>query len=614
MSSTRFRHFLAAGPFFIACGSDYRADEELLAPQWAALTVNGVDANVALQSDWGSGYCADVTIRNGSTSAIRDWNVTLQLRQGTISNVWNGTRTGSTVTPVAHNAVVNPGQTVNFGFCANATGSDYLPSVSALTFQRVNGGGTGGSGGTAGSGGTGGTATGGTGGTNTGGTGGVATGGTGGIATGGTGGNTGGTGGVSTGGTGGVATGGTGGVATGGTGGRTSGGSNSGGTSTGGTTSGSATLRIDNDWGSGYCATVTPAASSSWRVELEMNRSEINNLWNGSFTTSGSRVTVTGTASSFGFCARSLATTNYRATVVGSSTGTGGGTSTGGTGGTSTGGSGGTGGSSGSGGSAGSGGSGGNTGYPPIQNGCSGYATRFWDCCKPHCGWSGNVPSGVNPMRSCSAQDQPLASYDAQSACSGGNAHTCQGLTPIEINDNLSYGYAATSSGDVCGRCYQLQFTGSSHNAGNDPGSRALQGKTMIVQAINIGYDVGGGQFDLLVPGGGVGAFNACSAQWGVSNSELGAQYGGFLSACKSQLGSSNHAALKSCVVNRCDSVFGSRGLTEMQQGCHWFADWFEAADNPALKYKEVACPAALTGESGMNRSGRNDISNACGN
>ncbi|MEI8634903.1 hypothetical protein P4S72_28405 [Vibrio sp. PP-XX7] len=42
-----------------------------------------------------------------------------------------------------------------------------------------------------------------------------------------------------------------------------------------------------------------------------------------------------------------------------------------------------------------------------------------------------------------------------------------------------------------------------------------MQGKTMIVQALNIGYDVSGGQFDLLVPGGGVGAFNACSAQWG---------------------------------------------------------------------------------------------------
>lgn len=217
-------------------------------------------------------------------------------------------------------------------------------------------------------------------------------------------------------------------------------------------------------------------------------------------------------------------------------------------------------------------------------------------------------------MQSCSASDQPLASYNEQSACQGGSAHTCYGLSPIRVSNTLSYGYAATSSGDVCGRCYQLQFDGTSHNSPNDPGSRALAGKTMIVQAINIGYDVGGGQFDLLVPGGGVGAFNACSSQWGVSNSELGAQYGGFLSACKNELGyNASGQAYKNCVSNRCEQVFRSRGLNDLADGCQWFVDWFEAADNPSLKYKEVACPAALMSESGMNR-GAGGISNACGN
>jgi hypothetical protein len=351
-----------------------------------------------------------------------------------------------------------------------------------------------------------------------------------------------------------------------------------------------------------------------------MNNSEINNLWNGTYATAGSLVTVNiiNGSKSFGFCARALSTTNYRAVIVGSDGGTGGtssggGTSTGGmsSGGSSSGGGTSTGGMSSGGGTStgGSAGTGGSGGYPPIQTGCNGYATRFWDCCKPHCGWSGNVPSGVSPLLSCNAQNQTLSSTNVQSACSGGTAHTCYGLAPFEVSDTLSFGYAATSSGDVCGKCYQLQFTGASHNAGNDPGSQALAGKTMIVQAINIGGDVGGGQFDLLIPGGGVGAFNACSAQWGVSNSELGAQYGGFLTACKS---AGNHQAVKACVMNRCDSVFGSRGLTDLQQGCHWFADWFEAADNPALKYKEVACPAALTSESGMNRG--NNFTNTCGN
>ena len=51
----------------------------------------------------------------------------------------------------------------------------------------------------------------------------------------------------------------------------------------------------------------------------------------------------------------------------------------------------------------------------------------------------------------------------------------------------------------------------------------SVAGKTMIVQILNIGGDVGGNQIDLLIPGGGVGAFNACSNQWGTS--DLGAQY-----------------------------------------------------------------------------------------
>lgn len=264
----------------------------------------------------------------------------------------------------------------------------------------------------------------------------------------------------------------------------------------------------------------------------------------------------------------------------------------------------GSGGKLGSGGTLGSGGMTtlGSGGLPPITGGTNGYATRFWDCCKPHCAWTANVPGGTNPVTSCSQSNASLGSnYDVQSSCNGGGAYMCQGLAPWAVNDKLSYGYAATSSGDICGRCYQLQFTGSSHNGGNDPGSQALNGKTMIVQAINVGSDVGGGQFDILTPGGGVGIYNACSTQWGVSAADLGAQYGGFLSACQSSSGG-NYAAAKSCVAGKCSSVFGSRGLTSLQAGCSWFVDWYQAADNPSLVYKEVTCPPEITSKSGIAR------------
>jgi hypothetical protein len=244
---------------------------------------------------------------------------------------------------------------------------------------------------------------------------------------------------------------------------------------------------------------------------------------------------------------------------------------------------------------------------------CDGYATRYWDCCKAHCGWKANVPASLNPVNSCSTTNVQLGDANLKSSCDGGPSHMCWGLTPFAVSPTLSYGYAATSSGDVCGRCYLLQFKGTSFNAPGDPGSAALAGKSMIVQATNIGGDVGNGQFDILVPGGGVGAFNACSSQWGVSNAELGAQYGGLVAACKQELGfNASLAQYKACLTGRCNSVFGSRGLTDLQKGCQWYADWFEAADNPALKFKEVPCPAELTSRSGIDRGPLNDIKNTC--
>lgn len=237
---------------------------------------------------------------------------------------------------------------------------------------------------------------------------------------------------------------------------------------------------------------------------------------------------------------------------------------------------------------------------------CKGYATGYWDCCKPHCSWTGNVASGSKPLLTCDKSDNPISDADAKSACDGGNAFQCHDLSPWAVNDKLAYGYAAVAASaqkDICGKCYQLSFSGQSHNSEGDPGSTALGGKTMIVQAVNIGSDVAGGQFDLLVPGRGVGMFDACSSQWGVNKADLGEQYGGFLLKCQKMGDRQNHAAIKSCVMQSCMNVFEAHGLSELAAGCKWFVDWFQVADNPALDYKEVACPAELNGK-GITRNG----------
>ena len=96
----------------------------------------------------------------------------------------------------------------------------------------------------------------------------------------------------------------------------------------------------------------------------------------------------------------------------------------------------------------------------PIVDGVDGYATRYWDCCKPHCVWSDNVSEGVNPVGTCSIENVGNGDdYMVKSSCDGGDGYTCYNMAPYAVSDTLSYGYAAVSaSGDICGKCYQLEF------------------------------------------------------------------------------------------------------------------------------------------------------------
>ena len=253
---------------------------------------------------------------------------------------------------------------------------------------------------------------------------------------------------------------------------------------------------------------------------------------------------------------------------------------------------------------------------PPLGgDACPGYATRYWDCCKAHCGWAGNVNAATEPLQSCDKNDASLGpAYDVMSACQSpaeSSAFTCYDEAPWAVSATLAYGFAAVpAQGDVCGRCYQLDFDGTGHYNAQDPGSVALTGKRMIVQATNIGFDVGGGQFDVLTPGGGVGLFDACSYQWGVDTAELGAVYGGFMTKCQEQF-MGDHAQQKACVLGRCAAVFDDPGLAPLKAGCEWYVNWYEAADNPNLHYQEVACPPALVAVSGIDRGPLHDIA-AC--
>jgi len=202
----------------------------------------------------------------------------------------------------------------------------------------------------------------------------------------------------------------------------------------------------------------------------------------------------------------------------------------------------------------------------------TGKTTRYWDCCKPSCAWSGKA-SVSSPVGTCSADGSRISDVNAKSGCDGGNAYMCTDQQPWAINDQLSYGFAAAaisggSESSWCCACYRLTFT-----------STSIAGKQLVVQVTNTGGDLGENHFDLQMPGGGLGIFDGCSSQFGVDANSWGQRYGGLSSAAE------------------CSKLPAS-----LQKGCEWRFGWFENADNPSMEFEEVECPAELTQKTGCVR------------
>jgi hypothetical protein len=206
----------------------------------------------------------------------------------------------------------------------------------------------------------------------------------------------------------------------------------------------------------------------------------------------------------------------------------------------------------------------------PNVTGGEGYTTRYWDCCQTAC--------SQNDGHRCS-QDGVTRTGNSQSSCQGGGSFACYDESPHAVSDCLSYGYIAKANPN-CGGCYRIQFTGEGEYNANDPGSKLIRGKQMIVKVSNTGSDVAGNQFDLMIPGGGVGLFNACSRQW--NSNDLGAQYGGFLTNC-----TGSYSAKKECVRQQCSKIPAGAA----RDGCLWFVDWLQAADDPKFTSQATDCP-----------------------
>ena len=226
-----------------------------------------------------------------------------------------------------------------------------------------------------------------------------------------------------------------------------------------------------------------------------------------------------------------------------------------------------------------------------IGNSQSGWASRYWDCSKPHCSWQEH--GGNYRARMCGKDGKTLITNPSEpSILDGGNATTCFGQVPFTVSgcSNMAFAFAAVpGNSSLCGKCFQLTFNGGKNYGDPDANHAKLKGKKLIVMASNIGYDVSGGQFDIMIPGGGVGQKNGCANQ--LPGVNQGNQEGGFLRDCESETGY-NASKYASCVINKCDKAFAN--YPELKEGCKFIATWMEAAGNPKHDYVEVECPQVL--------------------
>jgi len=124
-------------PFAPATASDAIASKNPIQSPSRKLKVT-----TQLQSDWQTGFCVSLQVANQSSTLINDWQVSFQMRDATINNIWNATfkkqhhkRSHYILSPEDWAKNIAPNQVRGFGFCATKQGANYHPqqvSVSSL--------------------------------------------------------------------------------------------------------------------------------------------------------------------------------------------------------------------------------------------------------------------------------------------------------------------------------------------------------------------------------------------------------------------------------------------------------------------------------------------------
>ncbi len=124
----------ASAQFGYCASSDTPSSPAILgASGQAGNAESGYSAALHLDSDWGSGYCATVRVKNDNSNTLNGWTVVLDLNASSTTSMWDAQslQTGSllTATPKSYNAVLAGLGSTTFGFCTQRTGANYHPVI-----------------------------------------------------------------------------------------------------------------------------------------------------------------------------------------------------------------------------------------------------------------------------------------------------------------------------------------------------------------------------------------------------------------------------------------------------------------------------------------------------
>jgi hypothetical protein len=99
----------------------------------AMVKASVISATAVANSDWPTGYCAEVKIANGSTTSVVDWTVTLDIGAATISNSWGAVYSATTglvkLTAPTYGAPIAAGGSISVGFCVTKSSASDAPRV-----------------------------------------------------------------------------------------------------------------------------------------------------------------------------------------------------------------------------------------------------------------------------------------------------------------------------------------------------------------------------------------------------------------------------------------------------------------------------------------------------